>query len=105
MVYLAEYLWGWLLGAGLIGLAMGWVGVVHRAPGLSRSALRWSVFLYAVTIGVALSRIVPGRFGYGLDLAVVMLLPYLGGCTIGSWLRGLVISRSFAPRHPAEEKP
>jgi uncharacterized protein (DUF58 family) len=55
---------------------------------------RWLAVLAAVLVGAALSRIVPGRFGYWLDLGLVMFALYLVGCAIGSWLRDWVVSRS-----------
>jgi len=38
-------------------------------------------------------RIVTGRFGYWLDLGLIMFACYLVGCAIGSWLRDRVVSR------------
>jgi hypothetical protein len=49
--------------------------------------------LVAALIGASLARVVPGRFGYWLDLGLIMFALYLGGCAAGSWLRGWVISR------------
>ena len=45
-------------------------------------------------IGAAFARVVPGRFGYWLDLGLIMFALYLCGCAVGSWLRGWVVSRS-----------
>jgi hypothetical protein len=45
-------------------------------------------------VAAALSRTVPGRFGYWLDLGLTMFGLYLVGCAIGSWLRDWVVSRS-----------
>ena len=50
--------------------------------------------LVAALVAVALARVVPGRFGYWLDLGLVMFALYLVGCAIGSWLRDWVVSRS-----------
>jgi hypothetical protein len=44
-------------------------------------------------IVVALTRILPGRPGYWLDLGLLMFAPYLLGCAIGSWLRDWALSR------------
>jgi hypothetical protein len=49
--------------------------------------------LVVALIVAALLRIVPGRAGYWLDLGLVMFALYLVGCTIGSCLRGWVVSR------------
>jgi hypothetical protein len=94
MAYLAAFHWGWLLASLLLGLAMGWIAVVHRGPGISRVTARWLALLAAALVAAALARLVPGRPGYWLDLGLMMLALYLAGCAVGSWLRDRVISRS-----------
>jgi hypothetical protein len=94
MAYLATFFWGWLLGSLLLGLAVGWIAVVHRGPGVSKKLARWLAALAAVAVAVALGRVVPGRFGYWLDLGLIMFAFYLCGCAVGSWLRDWVVSRS-----------
>jgi hypothetical protein len=92
MLYVAMYHWGWLLGALLLGFGAGWISVVQRG-GVSRVTARWLMGLVAVLAVAALLRVVPGRAGYWLDLGLVMFALYLVGCTIGSCLRGWVVSR------------
>jgi hypothetical protein len=99
MVFLVTFNWGWLLASLLLGLAMGWIAVVHRAQGVSKVMARWLSALAVVLIAAALGRVVPGRFGYWLDLGLTLFAPYLIGCAIGSWLRDWVVSRS-APAKP-----
>jgi hypothetical protein len=94
MAYLATFHWGWLLAALLLGLAMGWIAVVHRGQGVSKLTARWLAVLVAALVAVALARVVPGRPGYWLDLGLIMFALYLAGCTVGSWLRDRVVSRS-----------
>jgi hypothetical protein len=94
MVYLATFHWGWLLASLLLGVAVGWIAVVQRGPGVSKVASRWLSVLVAALIAAALARVVPGRFGYWLDLGLMMFGLYLVGCTVGSWLRDWVLSRS-----------
>jgi hypothetical protein len=96
MAFLAEFHWGWLLGAGLLGLAMGWISVVQRGTGLSRRGLQWSVTILVVALTAAVAQLVPGRFGYWLDLGLALFGAYLVGCVIGAWLRRLVVSRHAA---------
>ena len=67
MTVLATFFWGWLLGAALLAAAL---------------------------VAASFARVVPGRFGYWLDLFLVMFALYLVGCAIGSWLRDWVVSRS-----------
>jgi hypothetical protein len=93
MMTLATFSWGWLLGAALLGFAMGWISVVHRGHSLSKRAAIWIGVLGAVALALALARLVPGRPGYWLDLGLVMTAVYLAGCAVGSWLRYWVVSR------------
>jgi hypothetical protein len=102
MVYLAEFHWGWLTGALLLGFAMGWIAVVHRGRGVTKRVTQaLSVFVGALVI-LAVMHVVPGRFGYWLDLGLAMFGAYLVGCAIGSWLRDRVLVRQGAFDEPAE---
>ncbi|EAQ37429.1 hypothetical protein NB311A_03939 [Nitrobacter sp. Nb-311A] len=102
MVYLAGFHWGWLVASLLLGLAMGWIAVVHRGREVSKSAARWLSVLVLALVVVALMHVVPGRFGYWLDLGLVMFGVYLVGCAVGSWLRDGVVSRQAASGGPTE---
>jgi hypothetical protein len=101
MAYLATFHWGWLLGSLLIGLGMGWIAVVHRGPGVSIVQARWLAVLAIALVALAVSRIVPGRAGYWLDLGLMMFVPYLVGCSVGSLLRDWVLWRSASTRPSA----
>ena len=94
MLYLATFFWGWLLASLLLGLAMGWIAVVHRGPVVSKVMARWLALLAAALVAASLARVVPGRFGYWLDLLLIMFALYLCGCAVGSWLRDRVVSRT-----------
>lgn len=98
MIYLITFHWGWLLGSLLIGLAMGWVAVVHRGPSVSRPLMLWLSALAVALVAAALTQVIPGLPGYWLDLGLMLFVPYLAGCAIGSWLRALVLSRSMAAK-------
>ena len=93
MAYLVTFHWGWLLASLLLGLAMGWIAVVHRGQGVSRRTSQWLAVLAAALVAAALARVVPGRFGYWLDLGLIMFALYLAGCAVGSWLRDWALSR------------
>jgi hypothetical protein len=93
MTYLAMFHWGWLLGALLLGLAVGWIAVVHRGRGVSKATSRWLAVLVAALVAVALARVIPGRPGYWLDLGLMMFALYLAGCAVGSLLRDRALSR------------
>jgi hypothetical protein len=72
MVHLMTFHWGWLLASLLLGLAMGWIAVVHRGQGVSRRTSWWLAGLVAALVAVALARLIPGRPGYWLDLGLLM---------------------------------
>jgi hypothetical protein len=93
MVYLVTFHWGWLFASVLLGLAMGWIAVVHRGQGVSKVAARWLSVLVAALVAAALARVVPGRPGYWLDLGLIMFVCYLAGCAVGSWLRAWAVAR------------
>jgi hypothetical protein len=94
MAFLLGFHWGWLLGSMLLGLAAGWIAVVHRGKDVSKVLAWWLAALAVVLVAVALARVVPGRPGYWLDLGLVMFACYLAGCTLGSSLRDWALSRS-----------
>ncbi len=94
MAFLLGFHMGWLLGSLLLGLAAGWIAVVHRAKGASKVVSGWLAALALALVAAALTRIVPGRPGYWLDLGLAMFACYLAGCTLGSSLRDWVLSRN-----------
>jgi hypothetical protein len=97
MAYLVTFHWGWLLASFVLGLAMGWIAVVHRGQGVSRTMAGWLAALVAALVALAAARVVPGRFGYWLDLGLMLFACYLAGCAIGSWLRDRAVSRPARP--------
>ena len=97
MAYLIAFHWGWLLASLLLGLGMGWIAVVSRVRPVSS---RWMLILSALAaalVALALTRVIPGRLGYWLDLLLLLFVPYLIGCAIGSQLRDWVVRRTAPP--------
>jgi hypothetical protein len=94
MAMLAVFHWGWLVESLLLGLAVGWIAVVHRGQGVSAVTSLWLGALVVVLAVLALTRIIPGRVGYWLDLGLIMFVLYAVGCIAGSWLRHWVLLRS-----------
>lgn len=97
MAYVAQFFWGWLLAALLLGFAMGWISVVQRGEGVTGAWGRALWALVFVLAQLAIARIVPGRPGYWIDLGLVMFGLYIAGCVVGSYLRAWVVARSVPP--------
>lgn len=98
MGYLIAFNWGWIAGAAALGFATGWVSPISRVHSLSTMAMRVSFAVVVALVAVSLSRTLPGRPGYWLDLGLVMFGAYLAGGTIGSWLRYVLLLRPGRPR-------
>src|SRR5436305_6436232 len=98
MSFLVAFHWGWLLASVLLGLAMGWIAVVHRGPGVSKLMSRWLSALTLALIVCSVASVITGSPGYSLDLALLMFAINLLGCAIGSWLRDWLISHRVRPR-------
>jgi hypothetical protein len=96
MSYFVTFHWIWLAGAAVIGLAMGWIAIVQRGTGLSKRAMQIAAVVLVLLIAVSVAHLLPGRFGYWLDLGLAMLAVYFVGCAAGSWLRERVIWRAAA---------
>jgi hypothetical protein len=96
MAYLAMFHWGWLAGALLVGLGMGWISVVHRGQPLSPARLGLVAAVVAALVAVAFAHLLPGRIGYWCDLGLALFAVYLAGCAVGTVLRQWVISRHAA---------
>ena len=82
---------------------MGWISVVQRGNGTSKVTARWLAVLAAALVAASFAHVVPGRFGYWLDLGLVMFACYLVGCTIGAWLRDRVVSRTSRRPDPGAQ--
>jgi Ca2+/Na+ antiporter len=97
MGYFVTFHWMWFAGAALIGLAMGWIAVVQRGTGLTKRTMQIAAAVLVLAVVLAVLRLLPGRFGFWLDLGLCLLAVYFAGCAVGSWLRERLIWRS-APR-------
>ncbi|MBY0381189.1 MAG: hypothetical protein K2W78_04650 [Xanthobacteraceae bacterium] len=96
MTYIFSFNAGWIVGAAVIGFGMGWISPISRSQSLSVVSARWIVVALAGLLAIALAHLLPGRLGYALDLALVMIGAYLAGCAVGAALRYWLLLRPSA---------
>jgi predicted flap endonuclease-1-like 5' DNA nuclease len=102
--YLLSQFWIWMLAA----LALGGVVGLREAPGAwRRNLLPW---LIALAIGglVAVLALLPRRFGFWLEIGLLMLAAYLIGAVLASMLfgaRGAQGARIASPAAPVRQEP
>lgn len=101
MLYLAQFHTGAVAASAVLGLGMGWIALVHRGTEMSWRWLARLGILIAVLIGLSATHVVPGRYGYWLDLALLLFAAYVAGCAIGTWLRSLLLAHQSRRREPA----
>jgi predicted flap endonuclease-1-like 5' DNA nuclease len=95
MLYLIQYHWIWLFLAATLGIGIGWSTCAERRGEGLRGWLMPTGVLFGLGAVAALFRIVPGRFGYWLDMALLSFAAYLAGCCIGC------LARERSRRHAA----
>ncbi|ACI91786.1 OmpA/MotB domain protein [Afipia carboxidovorans OM5] len=93
MSFLVAFNWGWIAGAAALGFATGWVSPISRVRSQTRVNLRWTIAVVIALVALSLSRQLPGRPGYWLDLGLVMFGAYLVAACVGSWLRYVLLVR------------
>jgi hypothetical protein len=82
---------GWLATALGIGLVVGW-RTYSDAPrrGLLDGWFKWGALLFVIGVIVALLKLVPGRYGLWLEIALLMTALYIFGCFLGGWFKNLL---------------
>jgi predicted flap endonuclease-1-like 5' DNA nuclease len=98
MWYLIQQYWFWLLAALVIGLVIGWITFAPRSTSWWRGWVPVAVIAFVAGLLLATTRMVPGVPGLWLDTALLFFTTYIGGCFLGSWLRGLLGAREPAPQ-------
>ena len=103
MGYLLTFHAGWLLAALAIGAVTGWMTFAPGEAARGAPWLRWTGLGLGIAALVAVVKVAPQRFGYWIELGVLLLLAYALGCLLGAWLRGRLASTetSPAPGHAA----
>jgi predicted flap endonuclease-1-like 5' DNA nuclease/uncharacterized membrane protein len=78
----------WLLVALLIGMGVGW-STYSDSPreGWLAGWIKWAVLAFVVGLIVAMLKLLPGRIGFWLEVALLMTFAYTVGCFLGGWLK------------------
>ena len=105
MTYLVSFYSVYLVLAFAIGVVTGFLTWAAESRG------RWfggwfgfSILLFVAGVVVALFKLLPGRAGLYLELALLFYAAYIVGCWLGSVLRGLFAPVRQAERNAASRK-
>ncbi|MBV6751704.1 hypothetical protein KV580_15415 [Pseudomonas chlororaphis] len=91
MSYLFEQYWGWMLIAGILGLLVGWI--VSETERHARWVAGWlhgALWIFAVGVLVSVLKLLPGRTGLWLEIALLLFVTYLVGCWFAAWIRSML---------------
>jgi hypothetical protein len=82
---------GWLAAALAIGALVGW-RTYSNAPRRSwfGSWIIWGALIFLVGVIVAVLKLIPGRYGLWLEIALLMTASYIIGCFLGGSLKTLL---------------
>jgi hypothetical protein len=82
---------GWLVAALGIGLVVGWRTYLNAPRRNWRDGwIVWGALAFVVGVIVAALKLLPGRYGLWLEIALLMLAFYIVGCFLGSALKKLL---------------
>jgi predicted flap endonuclease-1-like 5' DNA nuclease len=72
----------------LIGMGVGW-STYSQNPreGWLVGWIKWALLAFVVGLIVALLKLLPGRIGFWLEVALLMTFAYTVGCFLGGWLK------------------
>ena len=104
MLYLLQALSGWSAAALALGLCVGFFTFdAERRGSWRRFAIPVALFLIGGGVAAFL-RLLPGRYGFWLETALLLTMAYLIGCLVGSLARSLSGGKS-AEREKAPASP
>ena len=81
----------WLIVAALVGAVVGWMTYTD-APrrGWFAGWAAWGAIVFVIGLIVAVLKLLPGRAGLWLEIALLMMFIYIVCCFLGGWLKGLM---------------
>ena len=82
---------GWLIAASGIGLVVGWRTYLDAPRRNWRDGwIVWGVLAFVIGVIVAALKLLPGRYGLWLEIALLMIAFYVVGCFLGGGLKKLL---------------
>ncbi len=82
---------GWLIAALGIGLVVGWRTYLDAPRRNWRDGwMVWGALAFVIGVIVAALKLLPGRYGLWLEIALLMIASYIVGCFLGGGLKKLL---------------
>lgn len=82
---------GWLIAASGIGLVVGWRTYLDAPRRNWRDGwIVWGALAFVIGVIVAALKLLPGRYGLWLEIALLMIAFYVVGCFLGGGLKRLL---------------
>ena len=82
---------GWLIAASGIGLVVGWRTYLDAPRRNWRDGwIVWGALAFVIGVIVAALKLLPGRYGLWLEIALLMIAFYVVGCFLGGGLKKLL---------------
>jgi hypothetical protein len=85
----------WLVAALGIGLVIGWQTYSDALQRYWRDSwILWGAVAFVIGVIVAPLKLLPGRYGLWLEVALLISAFYIVGCFVGGWLKNILIAQA-----------
>jgi hypothetical protein len=89
----------WLVAALAIGLVIGWQTYLDAPQRYWRDGwMVWGVLAFVIGVIIAVLKLLSGRYGLWLEIALLLSAFYIVGCFVGGWLKSTLIVPEPVPR-------
>jgi hypothetical protein len=91
----------WLVAALAIGLVIGWQTCSDAPRRYWRDGwIVWGALAFVIGVIIAALKLLPGRLGLWLEIALLISAFYIVGCFVGGWLKTMLITAEPVVRTP-----
>ena len=95
----------WLAAALAIGLVIGWQTYSDAPRRYWRDGwILWGALAFVIGVIVAALKLLSGRYGLWLEIALFISAFYIAGCFVGGWLKSMLIVPEPAARLDATDR-